>query len=168
METTEKQLEEIKKVEASTKDLNPKYFNYRPEYKKYVLNIEVNFPTGSGNLSKIDSAKLEPLYDAGKEIQQFISKHENYQYLLIVEGQASFYRDGYRRNYELSYERALGLIRYWMQQRGLDFGKNCEIQIAGSGDGELNTHSMRERDEYKNQRFLIHVLPKNIIRDEPK
>ena len=166
METTEKQLEEIKKVEASTKDLNPKYYTYRPEYKKYVLNIEVKFPTGRGSLNEIDAAKLEPLYEAGKEIQQFISKHENYHYLLIIEGQASNLNDGYKRNYELSYERALGLIRYWMQVRKLDFGKNCEIQIAGSGDGELNTHSMRETEETKNQRFLIHVLPKNIINDE--
>ena len=166
MEVTQRQLDEIRRVEESTKDLNPKYFNYRPEYKKYVLNIEVNFPTGSGDLSKIDSTKLEPLYEAGKEIQQFIAKHENYQYLLIIEGQAS--KDTYKRNYELSYERALGLIRYWAQQRHLDFGSNCEIQIAGSGDGELTTHSMREKEEVKNQRFLIHVLPKNIIKDENK
>lgn len=168
MEATERQLEEIKKVEASTKDLNPKYFNYRPEYKKYVLNIEVKFPTGRGNINEIDAAKLEPLYEAGKEIQQFIANHENNQYLLIIEGQASDLKDGYKRNYELSYERALGLIRYWMQIRGLQFGKNCEIQIAGSGDGEIATHSMREKEEVKNQRFLIHVLPKNIIKDEEK
>ncbi len=168
MEVTQRQLDEIRKVEASTKDLNPKYFNYRPEYKKYVLNIEVKFPTGRGTLNEIDPTKLEPLYEAGKEIQQFIAKHENYQYLLIIEGQASDLKDGYQRNYELSYERALGLIRYWMQERKLDFGKNCEIQIAGSGDGELKTHSMREKEEVKNQRFLIHVLPKNIIKDEKK
>lgn len=168
MEATERQLEEIKKVEASTKDLNPKYFNYRPEYKKYVLNIEVKFPTGRGNINEIDAAKLEPLYEAGKEIQHFIANHENYQYLLIIEGQASDLKDGFKRNYELSYERALGLIRYWVQIKGLRFGKNCEIQIAGSGDGEIATHSMREKEEAKNQRFLIHVLPKNIIKDEKK
>ena len=166
METTEKQLEEIKKVEASTKDLNPRYFNYRPEYKKYVLNIEVKFPTGRGELSEIDASKLEPLYEAGREIQQFIAKHRNYQYLLIIEGQASNLKDGYKRNYELSYERALGLMKYWTQEKDLEFGENCEIQIAGSGDGEINTHSMREEVEAKNQRFLIHVLPKNIIKDE--
>ena len=39
MEATEAQLQEIKKVEESTKDLNKDYFEYRPEYKKYVLNI---------------------------------------------------------------------------------------------------------------------------------
>lgn len=164
MEVTQRQLDEIRKVEASTKDLNPKYFDYRPEYKKYVLNISVQFPRGSGVLSSIEPTKLEPLYKAGEEIQQFLKEHNDYQYILIVEGQAS--KDGYQRNYELSYERALGLIRYWTQTRHLEFGDNCEIQIAGSGDGIINTHSMRESIEEKNQRFLIHILPKNIIKDE--
>lgn len=39
----------------------------------------------------------------------------------------------------------------------------CEIQIAGSGDGKLDTNSMRENLESANQRFLIHILPKNIM-----
>jgi hypothetical protein len=168
MEATERQLEEIKKVEASTKDLNPKYFDYRQDYKKYVLNIAVKFPTGSGDLSRIDSEKLVPLYEAGEEIRQFLDLHKDYQYLLIIEGQASDLKDGYKRNYELSYERALGLIRYWMQEKKLRFGDNCEIQIAGSGDGEIDTHSMREQNEEQNQRFLIHIIPKNIIENAEK
>lgn len=164
MEVTQRQLDEIRKVENSTKDLNPTYFDYRPEYKKYVLNIAVEFPKGKSILTDVGDDKLEPLFKAGEEIQQFLEKHKEYQYLLVVEGQAS--KDNYMYNYELSYQRALGLIRYWMQDRGLDFGDNCEIQIAGSGDGVLNTRSMREQNEIQNQRFLIHVLPKNVIKDE--
>lgn len=164
METTEKQLDEIKKVEASTKDLNPKYFDYRPEYKKYVLNIAVTYPAGQSDLSKISSTKLDSLYEAGYEIKQFLDSHKDYQYLLVIEGQAS--ADNYSRNYELSYERALGLIHYWTIDRGLALGDNCEIQISGSGDGKIQTHSMREKYEVLNQRFLIHILPKNVIKDE--
>lgn len=48
----------------------------------------------------------------------------------------------------------------------LNFGDNCEVQIAGSGDGELETNSMREESEILNQRFLIHILPKNILENE--
>ncbi|MBR3479169.1 MAG: hypothetical protein IKH32_00495 [Prevotella sp.] len=166
MEVTERQLDAIRKVEASTKDLKSKYFDYRPQYKKYVLNISVKFPKGSGQLDKISEEKRDSLYEAGREIKQFLDKHGDYQYLLIIEGQAS--NDNYSRNYELSYERALGLIRYWTKERGLVFGDNCEIQIAGSGDGKIDTHSMRERNEESNQRFLIHILPKNIIKDEDK
>lgn len=164
MEYTALELEEAKKVVASTKDLNPKYFDYRPEYKKYVLNIAVKYPAGSSSLSHFDKAKLDSLYEAGNEIKQFLDGHKDYQYLLIVEGQASL--DNYNRNYELSYERALGLIRYWTNERGLVFGENCEIQLSGSGDGKVETHSMREKDEVLNQRFLIHILPKNVIKDE--
>jgi len=166
MEYTAMELEEAKKVVASTKDLNPKYFDYRPEYKKYVLNIAVKYPAGSSSLAQIDKSKLDSLFEAGNEIKLFLDSHKDYQYLLIVEGQAS--SDNYSRNYELSYERALGLIRYWTNERGLIFGDNCEIQLSGSGDGKIATHSMRDKNEVLNQRFLIHILPKNVIKDDKK
>jgi len=164
MEVTESKLDEINKVVNSTKDLNSKYFDYRAEYKKYILNISVIYPGGVSDLSKIDKDKRDSLFEAGREIKQFLDSHKDYQYLLIVEGQAS--QDSYSRNYELSYERALGLIRYWIVDRKLSFGDNCEIQITGSGDGKIPTNSMREKNEISNQRFLIHILPKNIIKDD--
>ena len=168
MEATEMQLEEIRKVEESTKDLSKEFFVYRPEYKKYVLNISVAYPTGESDITKMnvpDKDKcLEELYQAGREIKLFLENHHDNKYILIVEGQAS--KDAYPYNYELSYSRALGLLRYWMVEKGLNFGDNCEIQISGSGDGKLNTHSMRETEEVLNQRFLIHILPKNIFENE--
>lgn len=167
MEVTQNQLEDIKKVVNSTKDLNAKYFDYRPEYKKYVLNIPVTFPARVSNINQINVPNkedcLSKLYEAGKEIQLFLTNHQDYQYLLIIEGQAS--RDNYPENYQLSYERALSLIKYW-EEKGLVFGENCEIQISGSGDGKIETRSMRENEEILNQRFLIHILPKNIIKDK--
>lgn len=63
----------------------------------------------------------------------------------------------------MSYQRALALIRFWIEDSGIAFGENCEILISGSGDGSLNTHSMRESKERENQRFLIHILPKNVF-----
>ena len=166
MEATEAQLEEIRKVEQSTKYLSEDYFEYRPDYKKYVLTIRVRYPAGKSDLQDIDSNdkdwQLGQLKNAGKEIQSFLEKHNENQYLLIIEGQAS--RDSYLYNYELSYQRALGLMRYWIEDSGISFGNNCEILISGSGDGKLDTHSMREiGDEKENQRFLIHILPKNIL-----
>ncbi|MBD5257605.1 MAG: OmpA family protein [Barnesiella sp.] len=165
MEATEAQLQEIKKVEESTKDLSKDYFEYRPEYKKYVLNIQVRYPAGKSDLNTIiapdKDTQLDKLANAGKEIQDFLDKHKENQYVLIVEGQAS--KDNYTYNYELSYQRALALMRFWVDGRGIKFGNNCEILISGSGDGKLDTHSMRETVETENQRFLIHILPKNIF-----
>ena len=165
MEATEAQLQEIKKVEESTKDLSKDYFKYRPEYKKYVLNIQVRYPAGKSDLNTIISSdkdgQLDKLASAGKEIRDFLNKHKENQYVLIVEGQAS--KDNFTYNYELSYQRALALMRFWVDDRGINFGNNCEILISGSGDGKLDTHSMRETVETENQRFLIHILPKNIF-----
>lgn len=165
MEATEAQLHEIKKVEESTKDLSKDYFEYRPEYKKYVLNIQVRYPTGKSDLNDIiapdKDVQLLKLAKAGEEIRDFLKKHSENQYVLIIEGQAS--KDPYLFNYELSYQRALALMRYWIEDKGIKFGNNCEILISGSGDGKLDTHSMRESVETDNQRFLIHILPKNIF-----
>lgn len=163
MEVTEKQLADIEEVVKSTKDLNQKYFIYRPEYKKYVLNIDVEYPTGLCSIKNIDDSTKEKLYQAGLMLKNFLEKHHATQYIMIVEGQAS--KDGFFANYQLSYERALGLMQYWIFTRGLDLGDNCEVQISGSGDGTLKTRSMRENDEQKNQRFLIQILPKNVIED---
>lgn len=166
MEATEDQLKEIKKVEQSTKDLSQEYFQYRPDYKKYVLTIRVRYPAGKSNLQDIISSdkqsQLQQLAKAGREIQSFLKSHSENQYILIIEGQAS--KDNYLYNYELSYQRALALMRYWIEDSNITFGDNCEILISGSGDGKLDTHSMRETgDERENQRFLIHILPKNIF-----
>lgn len=165
MEATEAQLQEIKKVEESTKDLSKDYFKYRPEYKKYVLNIQVRYPAGKSELNTIIASdkeeQLNKLANAGKEIRDFLNKHKENQYVLIVEGQAS--KDNFTFNYELSYQRALSLMRFWVDEQRISFGNNCEILISGSGDGKLDTHSMRESVETENQRFLIHILPKNIF-----
>lgn len=166
MEATETQLQEIRKVEESTKDLSREYFKYRPDYKKYVLTIQVRYPAGKSDLNDIVSddkvSQLRQLTEAGREIQNFLKSHRENQYILIIEGQAS--RDNYLYNYELSYQRALALMRYWIEDSGIVFDRNCEILISGSGDGKLDTHSMRETDDEKeNQRFLIHILPKNIF-----
>lgn len=187
MEATEQQLEEIKKVEASTKELGKsKNFDYKPEYKKYVLNVRCFFKELKSDLSDLQTDTAS-LHLAGSEIKQFLDKNDNNQYLLIIEGQAS--RNSLRQteqNYRLSFQRALTLMKFWKDICQIDFGSNCEIQIAGSGDGrynlgytngednelfkKLNSTLMRERgtNEIDNQRFVIHIIPKNIIDDAQK
>lgn len=187
MEATEQQLEEIKKVEASTKELGKsKNFDYKPEYKKYVLNVRCFFEELKSDLTDLQT-DTACLHLAGVEIKQFLDKNDNNQYLLIIEGQAS--RNSLRQteqNYRLSFQRALTLMKFWKDICQIDFGSNCEIQIAGSGDGRYNfgftngeynelfkkldstlmrEHGTNERD---NQRFVIHIIPKNIIEDAQK
>ena len=77
-------------------------------------------------------------------------------------------------------------MKFWKDVCMIDFGANCEIQIAGSGDGRYNfgytggenTYSFEELDktlmrergqkEKDNQRFVIHIIPKNIIENAEK
>lgn len=156
MEITERQIEKIREIEQATKDIDPYYFTYSEHYKKHILNVNVNFPTGESRMNFIDFHTQMQLIEAGKVIQKFIkAKTAEYgiQYLLVIEGQAS--KDNYSRNYELSYERALSLRNFWTEN-GLNFGRNCEVLISGSGMGGV----MRDANEQKNQRFLIHIIPK--------
>jgi len=188
METTEQQLEEIKRVEASTKELGKsKNFAYKSQYKKYVLNVKCFFAETKTQLSDLQADTLR-LKQAGIEIKQFLDRNDGNQYLLIIEGQAS--RDSKKltdANYQWSFQRALTLMKFWKDNCKIDFGANCEIQIAGSGDGrynfgytgddetgsrfkKLDATLMRESGakEKENQRFVIHIIPKNIIEDAEK
>lgn len=184
MEATEKQLEEIKKVEASTKELGQsKNFAYKAAYKKYVLDVRCFFNETKYSLSDLQADTMS-LRQAGQEIKEFLDRNKSNQYLLIIEGQAS--RNSVNltdANYDWSFQRALTLMKFWKDICQIDFGANCEIQIAGSGDGrynfgytagegtdrfkELDATLMRERGnkERENQRFVIHIIPKNIIED---
>lgn len=187
MEATEQQLEAIKKVEASTKELGKsKNFAYKAEYKKYVLDVRCFFEETKYHLSDLQ-ADTARLHQAGTEIKEFLDRNKTNQYLLIIEGQASRNSERFTdANYDWSFQRALTLMKFWKDICHIDFGTNCEIQIAGSGDGRYNfgytggenterfrlldATLMRERGykERENQRFVIHIIPKNIIEDAEK
>ena len=162
--STANQLKILEEIEKSTDNIDSVYFEYKPEFKKHVVTIKVNFDTDSSSIDNIGASTIGQLEAAGKSIRKFINQntleYEDYdiQYLLIIEGQASM--DSYARNYELSYERALALHRFW-DERNIHFGNRCEVLISGSGDGSLSgTDFMRQQLETDNQRFLIHIIPK--------
>lgn len=168
MEATERELTEIKLVQKSTKDLSKQYFEYNPFYKKYVLKVHCFFEELHYEIGELPKGTRKQLAAAGDEIQKFLLKHKDNKYLLIIEGQAS--RNSMRwtdRNYDLSFERAYSLMKYWKDDCCINFGNNCEVQIAGSGDGRYNIETMRDQNiEANNQRFLIHIIPKNIINEK--
>jgi outer membrane protein OmpA-like peptidoglycan-associated protein len=166
----EKVLEDIKKVEASTRDLEGEYFSYNKEYEKFILNIDCQFPVREYDINLLDTKTREKLMDAGKQVKNFLDQHSENQYLVIVEGQASADSEAMTEyNYNLSFQRALSLIKFWAKNPSVKFSaKNCELQIAGSGDGRLSAKNMRDPINEKNQRFLIYIIPKNIIKKEIK
>lgn len=70
-------------------------------------------------------------------------------------------KDYYTRNYELSYERALALIKFW-SSNGIEFDSlgNCEVLISGSGQSSKFRVQPDVRGNKDNQRFVIHIIPK--------
>ena len=160
----EKQLEKIREIEKSIQNIDSVWFEYNEIHKKHVLKIDVSFDTGQSDITNIPIDTREELYKAGLAIDKFLKQAksefgESVNYLLIIEGQAS--NDGYSRNFELSYERALSLYRYLQKNRQLDLKReNCEVLICGSGtEGNMRSYPDNAGNK-NNQRFLIHILPK--------
>jgi hypothetical protein len=165
---TQEQIDKIMEIEEAVRKIDPAYFEYREEYKKHILKIDVEFPANESSIDYLDMSKQKDLISAGRSIQNSIEdinkEYPTAQYLLIIEGQAS--KDTYKKNFELSYERALSLKRFW--DDSIKFSDNCEILISGSGTEGTMRHlpeshlpeRVRDSIESKNQRFLIHIVPK--------
>lgn len=160
----DKQIQKIRDIENSIQNIDSVWFEYNEIHKKHVLKIDVSFDRGESEITNIPIDKREELYKAGLAIEKFLKKAKSefgssVNYLLIIEGQAS--NDGYSRNFELSYERALSLYKYLQNNRHLDLKReNCEVLICGSGtEGNMRSYP-DNADNKNNQRFLIHILPK--------
>lgn len=156
--------DKIMEMQKTFAEIDTTYFQYREDYKKHVLKLAVQYHTGQYDINTLTDNRVKgELLQAGKRIVEIIGKfkaEENINYLVIIEGQAS--ADGYNsgdfsNNNVLSYQRALKLKEYW-KNNGIDLDKmaNCELIVAGSGEGGMP----REKVQMKNQRFLIHIIPK--------
>jgi len=159
---TDIQLKKIKELQTAVKQLPKEYFFYQPQYKRFKLNRQIQFGSGSTTINANDR---DYLIDVGKSIIKLIdnlNKNQKYKdfdikYLVVIEGMSS--KDKYYKNFELSYKRALSLYKLW-KENGIEFNpeKNIEIQIAGSGTDGVREYS--GENERKNQQFLIHIVPK--------
>jgi hypothetical protein len=161
---TQNEINKIRDIENSIQNIDSKWFEYNEIHKKHILKIDVSFPIGQSDITDIPLEKREELYKAGLAINDFLNHAdkeygESVKYLLIIEGQAS--NDGYAGNFDLSYQRALSLYKYFQVNRHLDLKReNCEVLICGSGtEGVLRAYPDNASNK-KNQRFLIHILPK--------
>jgi molecular chaperone GrpE (heat shock protein) len=156
---TEQQLEKIEEIQNSVKELDTRYFSYQEEYKRFTLKRQIQFAPAK---SDIKDQYKDYLLDVGKNIESLIvrlqSKYKNndIKYMIIIEGMAS--NDNYKLNDQLSYLRALSLLKLW-DSNNIHFDPNfCELQVAGSGTSGVGRYS--GKDETKNQQFLIQIIPK--------
>jgi outer membrane protein OmpA-like peptidoglycan-associated protein len=157
---TEEQLKKIKEIQNATKALDTTFFEYQVKYKRFTLKEQIAFEKGKNEIPKKD---VSYLINVGKSIQKLVNtlkikyKDSDIKYLIVIEGMAS--KDNYPYNYQLSYERALSLFNFWQGQNIILDPTICEVIISGSGTGGVGRFEDRN-EEYKNQRFLIQIIPK--------
>ena len=72
---TTNQLRILEEIEKSTDNIDSVYFEYKSEFKKHVVNIKVNFETGSSNINNIGFETQKQLEAAGVSIQNFIKQN---------------------------------------------------------------------------------------------
>jgi hypothetical protein len=163
LKATNEQLKKIQELNQSIEKIDANYFVYDSQYKRHTLkNIQVKFKTGSANINDLSDEDKNKLSAAGKAIRTFMLKAQkeipNAEYLLIIEGQSS--KDNYPQNYELSYNRALALVKLW-SRKGIYFDDlPCEVIISGSGQSSKFRVQPDIASNSANQRFVIHIIPK--------
>ena len=160
---TEAELEKIKQINASIEKIDSTYFEYDANYKRHTLkNIQVSFKSKSSNINDLSDIDKKNLLKAGRAIVKFMNDAKrdipDAEYLLIIEGQTS--KDNYSKNYELSYERALSLVRYWERNKISFSHLPCEVIISGSGFKSPFRKYPDIASNKRNQRFVIHIVPK--------
>lgn len=161
---SEDEKEQLQRINDVIQQLDTTYFEYIDAYKKSKLKIPVNFATDQSNIYGLPQWTRDSLEKAGMSLKAFVDttvkKFPGVQYILIIEGQASKIGET-DHNYELSYQRAYNLKKFWEEKHIIFEAKDCEVLIGGSGDGiQSGTGLMREDSERLNQRFLIHIIPK--------
>jgi outer membrane protein OmpA-like peptidoglycan-associated protein len=157
------QIENIKSIQESYKKIDKTFFEEDTLNRRMILRKDVQFGLNSSVINPKDYYSLrmagQSLLDSIRTFQvrdadSDFARKVDLKYLLIIEGMAS--SDRYYRNYELSYERALQVYRFWTSQ-GIVFDESTvEVLIAGSGTGGVG-RSPIYRD---NQRIIIQLMAK--------
>lgn len=171
-------LETVQKNVEKLKD-NEELFAYDKEYKRYTLKFDVQFKSDKFHLDSLElnnyentkkklektGTELKKIIDNLAELKKSDERYQNISYMIVVAGSASRL-GGSDHNYELSYQRAYNLYKFWRDELGIDFDAPkyhdlVEFQIAGNGFGGVGriaptTGVYNE----KNQRFIINVIPK--------
>lgn len=158
------ELKRIRSINETLKALeNGGNFTYNSSCKRFELKQEIMF---SRNSAIIPNSQAEMLKRAGKELKDLInsfSTETNIKFLVVIEGRAAKHENErknlkYANNVkDLSYSRSLALYSLW-KNSGINLNSNnSEVMIAGSGFDGLCRYT--GKDEGKNKRFIIQVIP---------
>lgn len=166
LDTTTKQLEEIKTIQIALQSMDNNYFIFDDTNKRYKLRADLIFSSNSNDIATIPYNERKNALEAGKSLFNrmscLIEENKNVYYLLIIEGNTQRSNNNWIKNpdggYNLSYRRALSLFNYW-ENNGINFRElepNCEIILSGSGYFGLS----RNVNEEMNRKFTIQITAK--------
>lgn len=155
---TEQQLRRIIEIQSAVKELPKEYFAYDGVYKRFSLKQNVEFVINTDIFKNTgDEAYLVNVGRSVKKLTDVLKQKyagQDIRYLILIEGMSS--ADNYKNNYLLSYARAWAVKKLWDKNDIKLDPSVCEIQISGSGTGGIG----RLKNDRKNQRILIQVIPK--------
>ncbi len=173
-EKIKKSLDFLKDVENTFNSIaDDKLFKYESEFKRFRMVQQVEFEPSQSDISDYSVKNYtlikEQLIKTGKRLQTVLntlkekkesdSIYKNVSYLLIITGMTSS-EGGEDYNYNLSYDRALSLYKFW-RDNNIEFDsayKNLiDLQISGVGKHGLGRDNL---DDNKNRCFFIQIIPK--------
>lgn len=169
---SDEQLAKIQQIQEAVNQLPTDYFEEDSTNKRWVLknSYSPKFDVYDDDIAALNDTSS--LVTVGNSLMHLIdklnimkndSKYKDMDitYLVVIEGMAS--KDNYYENDALSYKRALSLYYLW-KRNGISFEKSqCEVQVSGSGvrgRGRFNSDGRHPKDEVKNQRIMIQIVPK--------
>ncbi|MEE0804596.1 MAG: hypothetical protein U0L77_04110 [Prevotellamassilia sp.] len=169
---SEEQLKSVKQIQEAVNQLPTDYFEEDVTNKRWTLKrayspnfrigeFNINILNDTTNLVKVGNSLMKVIDRLNRMKDNPKYKDMDITYLVVIEGMAS--KDNYYDNDALSYKRALSLYYLW-KRNGISFEKSqCEVQISGSGvrgRGRFNADGRHPKDEIKNQRIMIQIVPK--------
>lgn len=171
-QVSEEQYRNVQQIQEAVNHLPLDYFEEDATNKRWILkkSYSPNFRAADYDIRILNDTTR--LIEVGNSLMGVIKqlntmkedpkyKNMDITYLVVIEGMAS--KDSYYDNDALSYKRALSLYYLW-KRNGISFEKSqCEVQVSGSGirgRGRFNENGRNPKEEVKNQRIIIQIVPK--------
>lgn len=171
-DVSEEQLKKMQAIQEAVNQLPKQYFEEDKKNQRWTLRSEyspkfriqdsdITQENDTSQLITVGKSLMGVVYQLNQMKEDIRYSDMNITYLVVIEGMAS--KDNYHDNDGLSYKRALSLYYLW-KRNGISFEETqCEVQISGSGvrgRGRYNNNGQNPKEESKNQRIIIQIVPK--------
>lgn len=155
------------------RDLENDYFEYNEQYSRIEYKKHIEFKKNS---YVIQTNYVKDLVAAGNNLVDIIkdNQQDGVYYKIIIEGRAAMFFNTEKNTFgklfdennnpnrakkRLSYNRAVSLYDLWRAQGIVEQLQQHNVEILMTGSGIEGTGRYKDREEDKNKRFIIQVIP---------